>query len=339
MERLMFEVDSRAGSDVVLLPEYPGELRGRVPRHFEPLFVKVSFGTFQHWKYSSDQFEIWFSRYHSKADGNVRAGGDVSAIEFHCALDNVLVSEWERGAHTFLMRRHQIELTYLPFVNNLVSFRKDAHLQTLDIHYRPEYLVAFLQQYPELNDFLNEIHRSNRIVSLFGEPQFLSATMLRILRQLTDPTLHGWFDKDYFDGLVRLLTTLLLERLQHVRSSSRYKSLAHHLNFGLQAQTYILDHPGDRLSIEQLSRKLGVNKSTLQQYFADHFGDSIAEYRRKYHMMLAAEWLLRDPKEKISLIGFQLGYPEPANFCRVFKSVVGITPEEYRQRGLFDFSS
>jgi AraC-like DNA-binding protein len=42
--------------------------------------------------------------------------------------------------------------------------------------------------------------------------------------------------------------------------------------------------------------------------------------------------LLRDPEREIRRISDQLGYLNPANFTRAFKSWTGMTPREWRQQ-------
>lgn len=76
-------------------------------------------------------------------------------------------------------------------------------------------------------------------------------------------------------------------------------------------------------------------------YFGDlikkETGKSAQEYIQLKIMNLAKERILTNEKS-ISQISYELGFQYPQHFTRMFKKVVGITPNEYRAQGLSAFT-
>lgn len=72
-------------------------------------------------------------------------------------------------------------------------------------------------------------------------------------------------------------------------------------------------------------------------YFGDlikkHTGKSAQEYIQLKIMDVAKEQILV-PTKSISQISYELGFQYPQHFTRMFKKVVGLTPNEYRTKGL-----
>ncbi len=62
-------------------------------------------------------------------------------------------------------------------------------------------------------------------------------------------------------------------------------------------------------------------------------GKSAQEYIQNKIMDIAKERILV-PTKSISQISYDLGFQYPQHFTRMFKKVVGITPNEYRTQGL-----
>ncbi|MEL6982113.1 MAG: helix-turn-helix transcriptional regulator, partial [Actinomycetota bacterium] len=84
-----------------------------------------------------------------------------------------------------------------------------------------------------------------------------------------------------------------------------------------------------------VANSLGVSPRTIQKLFAD---DAIPLSARIRDARVGrAERALRDPARRqhtITRIALDLGYRSPEQFARVFRSVHGMTPREYRDRGV-----
>lgn len=96
-------------------------------------------------------------------------------------------------------------------------------------------------------------------------------------------------------------------------------------------ENYINEHLCECLSIEILSEKLKIGRTTLCSCAKKSFGLSIGELIRKRRIDLAKD-LLQRTSEPVSAIAEQIGIADYNYFTKVFKSETGVTPTVYRSR-------
>ncbi len=88
------------------------------------------------------------------------------------------------------------------------------------------------------------------------------------------------------------------------------------------------------ISLEDLSRKVGMSPNYFSATFKEKTGKTFIEYRTELKMKKATE-LLCQPVKSITDITFEVGYTDITHFTRTFKKHTGVTPSEFReQRGL-----
>jgi AraC-like DNA-binding protein len=74
---------------------------------------------------------------------------------------------------------------------------------------------------------------------------------------------------------------------------------------------------------------MGISYSHFRRLFRAYVGDSPHNYLLSQRMQLATK-LLRDPSMQIKDIAHRLGYEDPAQFCRLFKTRVGLSATRLR---------
>lgn len=57
-------------------------------------------------------------------------------------------------------------------------------------------------------------------------------------------------------------------------------------------------------------------------------------YRQSARILSENHYLCKHQKQDISLISYELGVQYPQHLTRMFKKIVGMTPNEYRKQGL-----
>ena len=87
-----------------------------------------------------------------------------------------------------------------------------------------------------------------------------------------------------------------------------------------------------RVTIEELSKQYDMPATSMKKCFREIYGDSIYSYQKRYRMNLAANMLLQDKAKEIQEIASCLGYENPGKFSSAFRSVMGLSPVEYRFR-------
>ena len=84
-------------------------------------------------------------------------------------------------------------------------------------------------------------------------------------------------------------------------------------------------------TLEDAAAHVFMSVSYISRYFKQQTGRNFADWVMELRMQKAAE-MLKDPRNKIYVIGEQLGYHNPYNFSRAFKRFHQLTPLEYRRK-------
>ncbi len=85
------------------------------------------------------------------------------------------------------------------------------------------------------------------------------------------------------------------------------------------------------LTLEALSKKVRLNRTTLQRVFKQMYGVTVYEYRTHVRMQEAKNLLLDDGLSVTDIAG-RCGYANSSKFAACFKKVTGFTPGEWRRR-------
>ncbi len=92
---------------------------------------------------------------------------------------------------------------------------------------------------------------------------------------------------------------------------------------------YLVAHPAEPFDSEFLARMADMSPSSLRRLFKEHTGKSPGAFVKDLRMTTAARRLLVT-NQRISAIAYELGFDDPNYFARIFKSVFGVSPQEYR---------
>lgn len=93
---------------------------------------------------------------------------------------------------------------------------------------------------------------------------------------------------------------------------------------------YICDHCAENLTVEALAEKTGFSKFHFSRLFKQFTGMTCYNYLMSKRIS-CAERLLIMPGLSITEAAMQSGFNSLSTFNRIFKSVKGCTPSEYRQ--------
>jgi len=94
-------------------------------------------------------------------------------------------------------------------------------------------------------------------------------------------------------------------------------------------QEYILFNYPKPIKIADISKILNVERSYLYRIFKNATGESIGQYLISVRIQQAQK-LLRETQFSVTSISQIVGYLNYPSFYRVFKSLSGLTPIEYR---------
>lgn len=97
------------------------------------------------------------------------------------------------------------------------------------------------------------------------------------------------------------------------------------------ALDYIEEHFNSKLKLSDVADKIYVSQWHLSKLLNKHTGQNFSEILNKVRID-KAKTLLEDPSLRIGDIAEHVGFMDIAHFSRVFKKIVGISANEYRNK-------
>ena len=111
--------------------------------------------------------------------------------------------------------------------------------------------------------------------------------------------------------------------LERQRLNPNQAALAKDIN------AYLAAHPERRITVEQLSERFHVSGTLIKRSFKAVYGTSIYAFTKQQKMRAAAELLSAGNTTVLEIAG-RFGYDNASKFASAFRSVMGMTPNEYR---------
>lgn len=101
----------------------------------------------------------------------------------------------------------------------------------------------------------------------------------------------------------------------------------------LKAQKFISNNISQNISVSDIASAITVSREHLSRIFAENLHISPYEYLIKQKMTLACQ-LLNNSTLSNKEISSRLGYNDQAQFSRIFKKTLNLTPTEFRKAGI-----
>lgn len=93
---------------------------------------------------------------------------------------------------------------------------------------------------------------------------------------------------------------------------------------------YIEGHLTETINVNEMARSFGYSHVHLNRLFKEIVGRTISQYIRNLKVEQAKLWL-RDPDMTITEIAYRLGYLNSGHFSRMFQTIAGTSPTNYRR--------
>lgn len=99
-----------------------------------------------------------------------------------------------------------------------------------------------------------------------------------------------------------------------------------------ECRQYIETHYAERISVSDVSKKIGTSASYLSRIFKELTGDTVIQHINQ-HKLEKAKVYLKDTDMKIYEIADAVGFVNITYFSRFFKKHTGISPKEFSEHG------
>jgi AraC-like DNA-binding protein len=150
-----------------------------------------------------------------------------------------------------------------------------------------------------------------------------------------DPDLLYSLNQHYFESILTLYDYAEIEKVIHA-AITRFVAEVHairareleHPAVG-RAEAFVIQNVGNPLSLSVVAKAIGLSAAYLSRLFRAHRGVTLTEFINRERVD-AAKSLLKDPGMSVGAAAFNAGFGSVQHFNRVFKSVAGCTPTQYR---------
>ncbi len=129
----------------------------------------------------------------------------------------------------------------------------------------------------------------------------------------------------------------VFHEIAHVNSTRKvnYKPPSLRSNYAQRIAYYLSSNYYDKnLSVDSLSRVIGLNRSYLYKIFKEATGMSPQAYLMQTRINKAREFLLV-PESDVTSVASAVGY-ELNSFSRAFKNITGFSPLEYKKKNIVE---
>ncbi|TBL76583.1 response regulator transcription factor [Paenibacillus thalictri] len=98
----------------------------------------------------------------------------------------------------------------------------------------------------------------------------------------------------------------------------------------IEAKRYVMTHLSKKISMDEVARMLHLNGSHFSRIFKMETGETFIEFVTRVKMEQAQEYLLQSEKT-VEQIAEMVGYENTSYFIKLFKSLFGMSPLDYRR--------
>lgn len=132
--------------------------------------------------------------------------------------------------------------------------------------------------------------------------------------------------KETLEDIIRELKEIFTKVLQYFKVTD-FKNTSRVVE---EMKDYVENHLGEDISLDILAQKVHMHPMYLSKIFKKESGMTFISYLTDIRVNKAKE-LMQDITLKTYEISQKVGYYSPKHFSKVFKSITGVTPTEYRK--------
>lgn len=134
--------------------------------------------------------------------------------------------------------------------------------------------------------------------------------------------------------LLHLFQSLLLKFL---KSSELKKGLSRQFDIAISFRELVYKHYPEQYSISDYANELNISSNYLNRCIQNIWNKSAKQFTQEF-IIIQSQKYLQDLSEPISDIAYHLNFSDPSYFGRLFKKIIGVSPQEYRSKLMHDLS-
>ena len=225
-------------------------------------------------------------------------------------------------------------LVYNPNFLERTEIRKQDGMEVVSLSFTKDRFLNLAENNGEVLNRLGEQVAGNKIVFLNKDHnQPITTNMLRILTDIRNCQFKGGIKKLFLQSKIFELLALQCEQYERAGSNNGPATLISTADREkiYYARDLLLNTVQQPPSLQDLSRKSGLNEFKLKTGFKKVFDNTVFGYLNDYRLDQARQLLLQQNNRSLSEIADELGYSSPQHFCNAFRKKFGVSPGKARK--------
>lgn len=108
---------------------------------------------------------------------------------------------------------------------------------------------------------------------------------------------------------------------------------SHESPFVLKVVSWLEENYARPISLDELAKAVNLTKDYMCALFKKITGETIIQCLTSIRIGHARQFLIQYPDKKVIEIAHMCGFDSPSYFGKIFKQLIGMTPERYRKNG------
>jgi AraC-like DNA-binding protein len=310
---------------ISLEPYNPANLIGRRLPGSEAKFCQGEFGTITIQEFNGRHYSIRYSIFNLLKKMSLLFEEEDSLVKSRLSLKGDIKVK-SGSAKELHVKESQFAL-FGEARNEIILFDQENEFRIFDTSYSYELLKGLLIAFPSLNDFIAKPgNRKKRPIIR----SFASGKMVEIVYDILKCPHDGNLRKLYFENKVNDFLFELF--VQSFKTQSIDVGLTELENSAVvKAREIILHDLKLHITIQEISKQVGLNEFKLKAGFKQLFGLGIFECLLEARMQEAKKLLLETDKPIKEIAGL-IGYNHLTNFIAAFRNHFGQTPGHFRRK-------
>lgn len=182
--------------------------------------------------------------------------------------------------------------------------------------------------------------RRNVITMIYGGPVNDLVDSQYIYNHL--PELDGYIGGSTFDRITP--AEAVIEKTKHFKHpqelvennlmAKMLDGIEKHYDYVEFVKKYIKQNYSTDIQLDDLAKVAHISSSYLSTLFKEKTGSTFTEYLIKYRLNQAVQLLLVTPPLKLKEIADLVGYHDYAQFNKIFKRYMGMSPSDYKAQNI-----
>ncbi|MEZ2440586.1 helix-turn-helix transcriptional regulator [Chitinophaga sp. RCC_12] len=233
----------------------------------------------------------------------------------------------------FRFSTQEHNLMFSPEQLETVGVKKQRDILFLGMSFTPARFLELAENNGRVLDQLANNVAGNKSVTLADKynPR-ITPRMRMAMEEVRQCKFQGGLKKLFLQSKAMELLALQCEQMEVAQSSGtplRNKITSQDVEKLYYARDLVLQHIQEPLSLEELSRKAGLNEFKLKSGFKAIFDNTVFGYLNDHRLELARK-LIMGGDLPMALIAEQAGYSSPQHFSTAFRKKFGVSPGKVR---------